>query len=137
MLRPFHVALPVRDLDAARAFYRDLLGCGEGRSGRTWVDFDLLGHQLVCHLAPDRGRDQNEVDGRAVPVPHCGVVLAMGEWRALAERLRRGGVDFLVEPTVRFAGKPGEQGTFFVEDPSGNALEFKGFEDLGELFSAG
>jgi len=138
VLRPFHVALPVRNLASARAFYRDLLGCREGRSNRHWVDFDLFGHQIVCHLAP-RSRSfanpENEVDGRGVPVPHCGVVLTMGEWRALAERLERGGAKFLIEPTLRFVGRPGEQGTFFLADPSGNALEFKGFEDLGDLFS--
>lgn len=134
---PFHVALPVRDLAASRAFYGGLLGCEEGRSADRWVDFDLYGHQLVCHqvAAVQASSHASPVDGDAVPIPHCGVVLPIEAWRALAERLRSAGVAFLIEPRLRFAGEVGEQGTFFVEDPSGNVLEFKGFADLSELFS--
>ena len=131
---------PVDDLNAARRFYGDLLGCPEGRSDTHWIDFDLYGHQFVCHL-----RDQvagsheapthNLVDGERVPVPHYGVVLTMQDWRALADRLTSAGQVFIIEPTIRFAGEPGEQGTFFLQDPSGNALEFKGFENLETLFA--
>lgn len=141
-LTPFHVAIQVRDLPEARAFYKDLLGCSEGRSSAHWVDFNLYGHQLVCHLNRDLGKTGrvsahfNPVDGDSVPVPHCGVVLEMPEWNALAERLRRGGIDFVVEPHVRFVGGPGEQATMFLLDPSGNALEFKSFRDIeGQLFA--
>lgn len=127
----------MRDLDAARRFYGDLLGCREGRSAEAWVDFDLGGHQLVCHrvgsLAPSA--PTNCVDGDDVPVPHFGLVLSMKEWRALADRLEGSGTEFVIAPRVRFAGTPGEQGTFFVRDPSGNALEFKGFRDLSRLFA--
>jgi len=135
--RPFHLAFPVHDLDAARAFYGGLLGCPEGRSSPEWIDFDLYGHQVVAHLAPDecRAARTNAVDGDAVPVRHFGVVLPMDEWRALADRLGTAGLRFIVEPHVRFAGLPGEQATFFVLDPSGNALEFKAFADLGRLFA--
>lgn len=137
-LTPFHVAVPVHDLAAARAFYTGVLGCREGRSDPHWVDFDLFGHQFVCHLDPAGRRGaqvHNAVDGDAVPVPHYGVVLRMADWQALAQRLRAAGVDFIIEPHVRFAGRPGEQGTLFVRDPSGNALEFKGFQDLAALFA--
>lgn len=140
-LRPFHLAVPVGDLAAARAFYGGLLGCPEGRSDTHWVDFDLMGHQFVCHLDPAlaaRPRAPavtSAVDGDAVPVPHFGVVLAMDEWQALADRLTAAGVRFLIPPHVRFRGLPGEQGTLFLADPSGNVLEFKGFRDLGQLFA--
>lgn len=131
-MNPFHLAIRVRDLTEARAFYGDLLGCTEGRSADTWVDFNLMGHQLVCHL--DRALEQstrvNEVDGHGVPVPHFGVVLDMPDWNALADRLQAAGVDFIIEPYVRFAGQPGEQATMFFRDPSGNALEFKAFHDI-------
>lgn len=136
---PFHLAVPVHDLAAARAFYGGVLGCPEGRSADTWVDFDLLGHQLVCHLDRERRppvATHNPVDGHDVPVPHFGVVLEMAPWRALADRLRGAGVRFVIEPTVRFAGEPGEQATLFLLDPSGNALEFKAFADVdGQLFA--
>jgi extradiol dioxygenase family protein len=136
---PFHLAVPVHDLAAARAFYGELLGCAEGRSAETWVDFDLFGHQLVCHLDRDRRPAvalRNPVDGHDVPVPHFGVVLEMAPWDALAARLRDAGVRFVIEPTVRFAGEPGEQATLFFLDPSGNALEFKAFADVdGQLFA--
>ena len=134
---PFHLAFPVHDLAAARAFYGDLLGCPEGRSSADWVDFDLEGHQIVAHLAPEEARPAptNAVDGDAVPVRHFGLVLPWARWEALAERLKGAGVAFLVPPRVRFAGQAGEQGTFFVADPSGNALEFKAFRDEGQLFA--
>jgi uncharacterized protein len=136
-LRPFHLAFPVRDLAEARQFYRDVLGCGEGRSSAEWIDFDFLGHQIVAHLAPAAGGDAgvNHVDGHGVPVPHFGVVLAMGEWLALADRLRAAGVGFEIEPTIRFRGKPGEQATMFFRDPSGNAIEMKAFASLDQLFA--
>src|SRR3569833_522931 len=124
---PFHLAFPVDDLSAARRFYGDLLGCAEGRSADEWVDFDLHGHQIVAHLAPDSAprRVTNEVDGEHVPVPHFGLVLGMDEWKALAARLEGAGVEFVIAPTVRFAGEPGEQATLILLDPAGNALEFK------------
>jgi extradiol dioxygenase family protein len=138
-LRPFHLAFPVHDLEAARAFYGGVLGCPEGRSAPEWIDFDLYGHQLVAHLVPGRGRGgdagANGVDGHDVPVPHFGVVLDMADWEALAERLRAAGTVFGIEPHIRFVGQPGEQATMFFRDPSGNALEFKAFRDLGQLFA--
>jgi extradiol dioxygenase family protein len=141
-LTPFHVAVPVRDLEEARRFYGGVFGCREGRSDAAWVDFDLYGHQFVCHLNPALGpsgrigHHTNPVDGDQVPVPHFGVVLPMEQWQALADRLRAHGVRFVVEPHVRFAGKPGEQATFFLLDPSGNALEFKAFHDVAaQLFA--
>ena len=138
-LPPFHLAFPVDDLGAARRFYGDLLGCSEGRSAEQWVDFDLHGHQIVAHLAPDAvpKRATNPVDGEQVPVPHFGLVLSMDEWKALAERLTRAGTDFVVPPTVRFAGEPGEQATMFLLDPAGNALEFKAMADPAKLFATG
>ena len=136
-LPPFHLAFPVDDLAAARRFYGELLGCPEGRSAGHWVDFDLHGHQIVAHLAPEavRRRATNPVDGEAVPVPHFGLVLAMDEWKALAERLTGAGVEFVIPPTVRFAGEAGEQATMFLLDPAGNALEFKAMADPGNLFA--
>ena len=136
-LPPFHLAFPVDDLDAARRFYGELLGCPEGRSADHWVDFDLHGHQIVAHLAPDavRARATNPVDGDEVPVPHFGVVLAMDEWTSLAERLQEAHVRFVISPTVRFEGEPGEQATMFFLDPAGNALEFKAMADPAKLFA--
>jgi extradiol dioxygenase family protein len=136
-LRPFHLAFPVDDLAAARRFYGGLLGCPEGRSAEHWVDFDLQGHQIVAHLARDATpkRGANEVDGEQVPVPHFGLVLAMNEWKALAERLQDAGVEFVIPPTIRFAGEPGEQATMFLLDPAGNALEFKAMADPSKLFA--
>ena len=136
-LPPFHLAFPVDDLAAARAFYGGVLGCPEGRSAEDWVDFDLHGHQIVAHLAPEaiRGRDTNRVDGEDVPVPHFGLVLPMDEWKALAGRLERAGVEFVIPPTVRFAGQPVEQATMFFLDPAGNALEFKAMADPAKLFA--
>ena len=135
-LPPFHFAFPVDDLAAARSFYGGLLGCREGRSADEWVDFDLHGHQIVAHLAPDavRRRATNPVDGDDVPVPHFGLVLPMDEWRALAERLEGAGTKFVIPPTVRFEGQPGEQATMFLLAPAGNALEFKAMADPAKLF---
>jgi extradiol dioxygenase family protein len=136
-LPPFHLAFPVDDLTAARRFYGGLLGCQEGRSAEHWVDFDLYGHQIVAHLAPDavRARATNAVDGDDVPVPQFGVVLAMRDWKVLAERLKRAGVEFVIAPTIRFEGQPGEQATMFFRDPAGNALEFKAMADPAGLFA--
>lgn len=142
-LTPFHIAVQVRDIAEARAFYKDILGCTEGRSDMSWVDFNLYGHQFVCHLNPALGKDGslashfNLVDGHGVPVPHCGVVLRAPQWAALAERLRALGVKFLIEPCTRFRGQVGEQSTMFFLDPTGNALEFKSFRDIeSQLFAA-
>jgi extradiol dioxygenase family protein len=137
-LQPFHLAIPVHDLAAARAFYGALFGCPEGRSSEAWVDFDFFGHQLVVHLDPAaRGRalHHNPVDGHDVPVPHFGVVLEWQAWHSLAERLRAAGTRFVIEPGIRFRGEVGEQATMFLHDPSGNALEFKAFRDLAQLFA--
>ena len=135
-LPPFHLAFPVDDLGEARRFYGGLLRCPEGRSADEWVDFDLYGHQIVAHLAPDavRRRASNAVDGEDVPVPHFGIVLPMDQWKALAARLE-GAVDFVIAPTVRFEGQPGEQATMFFRDPAGNALEFKAMADPSKLFA--
>jgi extradiol dioxygenase family protein len=135
-LPPFHLAFPVHDLNAARAFYGGLLGCPEGRSAAEWIDFDFFGHQIVAHLAEGAApRHHNPVDGHDVPVPHFGAVLPMEQWRALAERLRAGGTQFVIEPNVRFEGQPGEQATMFFLDPSGNALEFKAMARPENLFA--
>jgi len=140
-LTPFHIAIQVRDIAEARAFYKDILGCPEGRSDIAWVDFNLFGHQLVCHLNPALGAQGslvshfNLVDGHGVPVPHCGVVLRPAQWSSLADRLRERGVQFIIEPSTRFKGQVGEQSTMFFRDPSGNALEFKAFRDHGQLFA--
>ena len=136
-LRPFHLAFPVNDLAAARAFYGEAMGCREGRSSEEWVDFDFYGHQIVAHLAPGEAGDRanNHVDGHGVPVPHFGVVLAMADWQALAERLEAAGTEFAIPPTIRFKGQPGEQATMFFRDPSGNALEMKAFADDAMLFA--
>lgn len=134
---PFHLAFPVHDLAAARAFYGGLLGCREGRSSERWVDFDLHGHQIVAHLAPEKCgvTAHNPVDGHDVPVPHFGLVLSMADWQALAQRLRAAGTRFVIEPGIRFKGQTGEQATMFLLDPSGNALEFKAFADPAQLFA--
>jgi extradiol dioxygenase family protein len=133
---PFHLAFPVDDLAAARRFYGDLLGCAEGRSSEEWIDFDFHGHQIVAHLSPNTGdRMSNPVDGHDVPVPHFGLVLSLDEWRTLADRLEAADTDFVIEPTIRFEGQPGEQATMFLRDPAGNALEFKAFADMGQLFA--
>ncbi len=134
-LRPFHYAFVVDDLDAARTFYRDVIGCGEGRSSDSWIDFDMFGHQIVAHLGDTADRIANPVYGHDVPVPHFGVVLTLKDFRALAERFVGAGLAFVIPPTVRFAGKAGEQHTMFLRDPAGNALEFKAFADDAALFA--
>jgi hypothetical protein len=137
-LRPFHLAIPVNDLEAARAFYGGLLGCAEGRSDRQWVDFNFHGHQLVCHLdtRPDRAADlRNLVDGHGVPVPHFGVVLDMETWHATRELLLAAAIEFVIEPTLRFKGEVGEQATMFFQDPAGNHIELKAFAGLEQLFA--
>ena len=137
-LTPFHIAFPVDDLEAARTFYGTTLGCPEGRSSSEWIDFDLYGHQIVAHLKPGSSNGKvhhNAVDGHNVPVPHFGVVLPMEVWQSLAERLQRAGVIFVIEPYIRFKGEVGEQATMFFLDPAGNALEFKAFADIGQLFA--
>ena len=137
-LRPFHLAFPVHDLAAARAFWGDTIGCPEGRSSDEWVDFDFYGHQIVAHLAPGAGdAASNAVDGHDVPVPHFGIVLTMEDWQAQADRLTAAGTYFVIEPHIRFEGQPGAQATMFFRDPSGNAIEMKAFADLGQLFATG
>lgn len=137
MTPPFHLAFPVHDLSAARAFYSGLLGCREGRSSDHWVDFDFYGHQVVAHLSPEEVRqaNANRVDGKDVPVRHFGVILGWDEWHALAERLRTAGASFVIDPGIRFAGQVGEQATMFLLDPSGNAIEFKSFQDPSRIFA--
>jgi len=137
-LTPFHIAFPVNDLAAARTFYGKTLGCPEGRSSEEWIDFNLFGHQIVAHLKHGmeaKPAHHNPVDGHAVPVPHFGVVLTMPEWEELAGRVRSAGVNFVIEPYVRFKGEVGEQATMFFLDPAGNALGFKAFADLGQIFA--
>lgn len=136
MVRPFHLAFPVHDLAAARAFYGGLLGCEEGRCSDHWVDFNLFGHQIVAHLSPMAApAHHNPVDGKDVPVPHFGVVLTMADWEKLAARLTEAGIDFPIPPHIRFKGEIGEQATMFFRDPSGNALEFKAFADDAMIFA--
>lgn len=136
-LRPFHLAFPVHDLAAARAFYAGVLGCAEGRSSDRWLDFDFFGHQIVAHLDPAAkpAVHTNPVDGHDVPVPHFGVVLTMDDWRALADRVSDAGIVFGIAPHVRFEGLAGEQATMFFRDPSGNALEFKAFAEDSMIFA--
>ncbi|WP_406706238.1 VOC family protein [Sodalis sp.] len=138
-LSPFHLAIPVDDLPAARRFYRDIFGLAEGRSSDQWVDFDFYGHQLVIHEQAKTPVQQalgtNRVDGHDVPVPHFGIVLSWKEWEALAARLRDFATEFVIEPYVRFKGQVGEQATMFLLDPCGNALEFKAFKDRSQLFA--
>ncbi len=134
---PFHLAFPVTSLQKARAFYGELLGCPEGRSAPDWVDFDFYGHQIVAHLSPEEAghRNTSAVDGENVPVRHFGLVLSMGEWVALSEKLIRAGTQFVIAPQIRFKGEVGEQATMFFLDPCGNAIEFKAFKDIGRLFA--
>jgi len=135
-LRPFHLAFPVHDLAAARAFWGGTIGCPEGRSSDEWIDFDCYGHQIVAHLSEQAAPViSNAVDGHDVPVPHFGIVLEMADWRSLADRLIAAGTEFVIEPHVRFKGQVGEQATMFFLDPSGNAIEMKAFADLGQLFA--
>ena len=141
-VQPFHIAFPVDDLDAARHFYATILGCPEGRSADHWIDFNLYGHQIVAHLKPTaapRNRsaaaDTNSVDNHEVPIPHFGVVLSPPDWKQLADRVRAANIPFVIEPYTRFEGQIGEQSTMFFLDPAGNALEFKSFADLSQLFA--
>ena len=136
-LRPFHLAIPVDDLGAARDFYCGLLGCGTGRTSRRWIDLDFFGHQVTLHLIDDaHGAYQtNPVDGDNVPARHFGIVLDMADWKALAQRLEDAGAEFLISPRIRFRGQVGEQATMFFQDPSGNAIEFKSFADPTQLFA--
>lgn len=136
-IRPFHLAFPVDDLEAARAFYTGLMGCGEGRSSDRWIDFDFHGHQIVAHLAPDECRpaEKGAVDGHGVPVRHFGLVMTMEDWQQTADRLTEAGTEFVIAPYIRFKGQPGEQATMFFSDPAGNAIELKAFRDLNQLFA--
>ncbi len=133
----FHLAFPVKDLETSRKFYGEVLECAEGRSSNEWIDFNLFGHQIVAHLAPEASgvRHKNEVDADHVPVPHFGIVLPMDEFKSFAEKLKSKGVEFIIEPKIRFAGEVGEQATMFFLDPSGNALEFKAFADFSQVFA--
>jgi extradiol dioxygenase family protein len=137
MIQPFHIAIPVQNLEKCRAFYRDVLECTEGRSNTHWVDFDFFGHQLVIHQKEDfvAQKISNPVDGHDVPVPHFGVVLTWEDWHLLAERLKAVNTKFVIEPGIRFQGKVGEQATLFFNDPENNALEFKAFKDISQLFA--
>ena len=137
MTNPFHLAIPVQNLEPCRTFYREVLQCEEGRSDTHWVDFNFFGHQLVIHQKDgfQPNRISNPVDGHDVPVPHFGVVLSWEDWSNLAERLQRKHINFVIAPTIRFQGKVGEQATMFFNDPEGNALEFKAFKDIGQLFA--
>jgi hypothetical protein len=142
-LTPFHLAVQVRDIDEARDFYGTKMGFAEGRSAETWIDFNMFGHQFVTHLNPAIGKDGqitnifNPVDDHAVPIPHFGVVLTFEDWEALAEKAKTFIDEFIIEPYIRFKLKPGEQATMFFKDPTGNALEFKGFKDIeSELFAS-
>ena len=136
-LQPFHLAIPVDDLAAAEAFYCGLLGCGTGRTAPRWIDLDFFGHQVTLHLVEGGNATQstNPVDGDSVPARHFGVILGMDAWRTLADRLKSAGTTFLIEPRIRFQGEIGEQATMFLEDPSGNALEFKSFADPSRIFA--
>lgn len=138
-LSPFHLAIPVNDIPTNRKFYRDILGCTEGRSSDHWVDFNFFGHQLVIHLKEkdvSENNDSNPVDGKEVPVPHFGVVLNMDAFRLLSEKIKNHNIPFIIEPYVRFEGEVGEQATMFFKDPSGNALEFKAFKNMDQLFAS-
>lgn len=137
-MNPFHLAIPVSDIKKAREFYGKFLGFSEGRSNENWVDWDFFGHQLVTHLKPDLENPtqvENPVDGHSVPVPHFGVVLGWDEWHKFAEKLKSANIKFVIEPHIRFKNKVGEQATMFFFDPSGNALEFKAFRDINQLFA--
>ncbi|NJN57228.1 MAG: VOC family protein [Leptolyngbyaceae cyanobacterium SL_5_9] len=137
-IRPFHLAFPVKDLEATRAFYEQVLGCTIGRTSDQWIDFNLFGHQVTAHLSPDEVRDAqaNQVDNKNVPVRHWGVILEMEQWQELAERLKQQNIQFVIEPYVRFKGEVGEQATLFFLDPSGNELEFKAFQHDESIFAS-
>lgn len=136
-MSPFHLAFPVIDLETTHAFYTQILGCSTGRSSDHWIDFNMWGHQVVAHLSPDEAKEsaKSSVDGHGVPVRHFGVILEMEEWEALAERVKAAGIEFIIEPYIRFKGEAGEQATMFFLDPSGNALEFKAFADKSQIFA--
>ena len=136
-INPFHLAIPVKEINETRQFYREIIGCEEGRSSDKWVDFNFYGHQLVIHISnsAQSQASNNAVDGHDVPVPHFGVVLDWEDWEALAERIRTANIQFIIEPYIRFEGEVGEQATMFFQDPSGNYLEFKAFKDMGQLFA--
>ena len=136
-IRPFHLAIPVHDLEIAREFYGDILVCSAGRESENWIDFNFFGHQLVTHLDKNMNISDstNTVDGDRVPVPHFGIILKKKDWDTLAKKLSAANVDFIVEPRTRFKDNTGEQSTMFIKDPSGNALEFKSFQDDGHIFT--
>jgi len=136
-IRPFHLAIPVHDLEIAREFYGDILGCSTGRESENWIDFNFFGHQLVTHLDKNMNISDstNTVDGNRVPVPHFGIILKKKDWGTLAKKLSAANVDFIVEPRTRFKDNTGEQSTMFIKDPSGNALEFKSFQEDGHIFT--
>ena len=136
-IRPFHLAIPVHDLEIAREFYGDILGCSTGRESENWIDFNFFGHQLVTHLDKNMNISDstNTVDGNRVPVPHFGIILKKKDWDTLAKKLSAANVDFIVEPRTRFKDNTGEQSTMFIKDPSGNALEFKSFQEDGHIFT--
>jgi extradiol dioxygenase family protein len=136
-IRPFHLAIPVHDLEIAREFYGDILGCSTGRESENWIDFNFFGHQLVTHLDNNMNISDstNTVDGDRVPVPHFGIILKKKDWDTLAKKLSAANVDFIIEPRTRFKDNTGEQSTMFIKDPSGNALEFKSFQDDGHIFT--
>lgn len=137
-LPPFHLAFPVKELASTRAFYEGMLGCRVGRTAESWIDFDFFGHQISAHVKPEetaRART-NDVDGDQVPVRHFGAILDWQDWHSLADRLKAAGARFIIEPHVRFSGEVGEQATFFLLDPSGNALEFKSFRDMARVFAS-
>ncbi|NJL76108.1 MAG: glyoxalase [Saprospiraceae bacterium] len=137
MVAPFHLAFPVKDLESTRTFYEGLLGCGVGRTSDRWIDFNFWGSQITAHLVDESETEAvtNPVDGKNIPVKHFGAILAWEEWEALGEKLKQSGISFIVEPYVRFQGEVGEQGTMFFLDPSGNAIEFKSFQDFSQIFA--
>ena len=136
-LTPFHLAIPVNSIPKCRIFYKEILGCKEGRSSDNWVDFDLFGHQLVIHFQESNNKNlhTNPVDGKDVPIPHFGVILEWENFKRFSSKLKKKGVEFIIKPYIRFEGEPGEQATMFFKDPSGNALEFKSFKDLSQIFA--
>ena len=137
MIAPFHLAVPVSNIEVCRTFYRDIIGCEEGRSSDQWIDFNFFGHQFVIHQksGPVEGLHTNMVDGKAIPVPHFGVVLPWNEFKSFSNRLKSKNISFIIEPYIRFKGQIGEQATMFFYDPSGNALEFKSFKNNTALFA--
>ena len=135
-MKPFHLAIPVKDLKTSIEFYSEVLGCSRGRSSKSWADFNFFGHQLVCHVSPEKNKKvTNVVDGEDVPVPHFGIILDMQDFNKIASRLQKKEIKFIIEPTLRFKGEPGEQKTMFFKDPFGNALEFKSFKEDSEIFN--